>query len=513
MAQRRNGDRRARRPVDPSRESATSSGATLPIGSPWRWAMGALAAAVLVYVGVSAARRESALARLPNLPDLARQSEAIRGHVIAADRAARAAGVSANAIGALCVVYHADMFYDQAEQCYAVAESLDPGTWRWTYYRALVHGARGNNAALADALRRVTAAAPDFSTAWWQLGEADFKAGRLDRARDAWRRAIDLPEPARPAASAGAPARVAVAPIAAYATLGLARLALSEGHADRAREMLERVTTGAPRFGPGFRLLGSAYAALGRPGAADRMVRAADRLPAYDPYVDPTNDLLARESRNSTFLLQQASAADVSTNGAWREHLIRRALQVDPGNKDALFELASLLRVFKRYDEALALLQQYARQVPGDYQAMADIGRCLSGLQRYGEAEGVLRRALDGSDDANTRYDLGRVMERLGKSADGLAEYRRALERNPNHRDALNNFAVALARLGKLGDSVGPFEHLVTIEPDNADAHVNLGGVLVALRRFDEAERHFRAALAIDPDHARARAGLKEIRQ
>ena len=473
--------------------------------------MGALAAAVLVYVGVSAAMRESAFARLPNPPDLARQPEAIRAHVTAADRAARAAGASADTVGALCVVYHADMFYDQAERCYTVAESLDPSVWRWTYYRALVNGARGNDAEMALALRRVTAAAPEFSPAWWQLGEADFKAGRISRAHDAWQRAVDLPEPARPLATADPPARIPVAPIAAYATLGLARLALSEGHADRARDMLERLTTTAPRFGPGLRLLGSAYAALDLPDDASRMVRSADRLPAYDPYVDPINDLLAEESRNSTFLLQQASAADVSTNGAWREHLIRRALQVDPGNTDALFELATLLRVLKRYDEALVLLQQYNHEVPGDYQAVADIGRCLSGLQRYGEAEGVLRRALGGLDDANTRYDLGLALDRLGKVAEGLAEYRLTLERNPNHRDALNNLGVTLARLGKLGDAVGPLEHLVAIEPDNADAHVNLGGVLVALRRFDEAKRHFRAALAIDPYHARARAGLKQI--
>ena len=63
---------------------------------------------------------------------------------------------------------------------------------------------------------------------------------------------------------------------------------------------------------PHFRL-GSVYAALDRAKDAERAVRIADRLPAYDPYVDPMIDALARESRSSTFLLQQASTADLDT--------------------------------------------------------------------------------------------------------------------------------------------------------------------------------------------------------
>ena len=117
--------------------------------------------------------------------------------------------------------------------------------------------------------------------------------------------------------------------------------------------------------------------------------------------------LLARESRSPTFLLQQAAAADAGTNGAWREFLIRRALELDPDNADALGELATLLRVLRRFDEALALLRRLEQRVPDDPRVVADIGRCLSGLRRYDEAEQVLRRALASLDDANTGTTWG----------------------------------------------------------------------------------------------------------
>ena len=63
-------------------------------------------------------------------------------------------------VGSLGLAYHADMFYDQAQRGYAIAEELRGASWRWTYYRALAQGARGDADGLAAGLRQVVAAAP-----------------------------------------------------------------------------------------------------------------------------------------------------------------------------------------------------------------------------------------------------------------------------------------------------------------------------------------------------------------
>ena len=310
----------------------------------------------------------------------------------------------------------------------------------------------------------------------------------------------------------GAPARKAAAPIAAYAALGLARAALAGGDAERARQILESVIARDPAFGPGMRLLATAYTSLSRAGDAERAVKRADRLPGYDPYVDPTFVLLARESRSPTFLLQQAAASDAGTNGAWREFMIRRALELDPENADALQELATLLRVLRRFDEALALYRRLEQRVPDDPRTAADIGRCLSGLRRYDEAELVLRRALADLDDANTRYDLGLVLDRTGRSAEAMNEYKEALHRNPTHRDALNNLGVAFARTGRLAEAVAQFERLVAADPANPAAHTNLGALLLSTGHAERAEQEFQAALDIDPGNAVAKDALAKIR-
>lgn len=465
-------------------------------------------AAVAAYLLAGTLRRASLRRGIPTPPALGSAPAAIRDHLAAADRAAREAGPSAEVLAALCVAYHADLFFDEAIRCYAAAEELAPEGWRLTHARALAHAARGEDAAAIDAFRRVTRAAPAWGPAWWRLGEAAFKARRIDEARAAWDRARSLPEAERPVTPPGAVARARPAPIAAYAVLGLSRLELAQGSPERALALLEPAVAQAPTFGPLVRLLGTVHATLGRPADARRATRIADRLPALDPYPEPIFEQLARESRSATFLLQQASVADLGGQGAWREWLTRRALEVDPGNTDAIFELATLLRTLGRFGEALALLQDYSRRVPGDRQALAAIGRNLIGLQRFDEAEGVLRRALSAGDEANARYDLGVVLDRLGRVREAVEEYERVLRRDPNHRDTLNNLAVDRARLNQLDQAAGRFEQLLRLDPDHADAHVNLGLVRAAQGQRAAADEHFRAALVVDPQNARARSAI-----
>lgn len=478
--------------------------------SPWTARAAAVATVLAMLCGCRGAGEPAPGSRLPPLPDLSARTEAVRTHLTAADRAARAGPRSPAAIGALGLAYHADLYYDRAVRSYALAEALDPGDWKWTYYRALAHASRGDAERARLALRAVVDEAADSGPAWWRLGDAEFKAGRGEEAARAWRRVTQLPEPATPPGVAAA-GHAPLAPLAAYAAFGLARLALGDDDPAQAVDLLEDATAAAPRFGPAFRLLGDAYAALGRDADAVRARRRAARSPRHAPYLDPLFHELIAESRSAAFLLQQASTADLTTNAAWREHLVRRAIALEPDNADALFDLATMLRVLRRYDEALELLERHRRLFPGDPRVVADIGRCLSGLRRYAEAEPVLRQALEGLDTAETRYDLALVLDRGGRLDEAIAEYERALDRNPNHVDSLINLGVVQARRGLIRQAASLFERAVAIDPDHADAHVNLGALLLARGARDAASRAFRAALDIDPAHAGAAAGLRQV--
>ncbi len=418
--------------------------------------------------------RSRTLARLPALPDLSRQPASVVDHLRSRRADAVAEPRSAAKVGAWCLALHADMFYDAAQRCYRLAQQLDGGDWRWLYYDALISGERGGGEPFADTLRRVLAKAPQLGVAWWWLGDAAFKEGRYDEAEASWRRAETAPEPER---EGDAPGRTADIPLKAYASLGLARIALARGEADTARQLLERLTTEAPRFGSAFRLLAESDDVLGRPDEAALARARASRLPAYAPYADPMVDALAEESRNGTFLLRQASDADLATNAAWSEHLVRRALEFDPANPDVLAKLGRVLRNLGRNEEALEYFMAFNRRVPGDYLGLANIGTCLSDLGRPGEAERYLRRALEGIDDAETHYNLGVVLSTMGRLAEAAAEYRLALARDPFELNARNNLAVILARQGRLDEASAEWERVLTLDPGNRTARANLGTI------------------------------------
>ena len=316
MGRTRRGDRRAADGTS-SPQSGPVPALTLPKGATRGLAIAL--AAVLLYVGITQTRRSVYASRLPTLPDLSGQRKAIAEHLEERSNAARRAPTSATEVGALCLAYHADMFYSHAEQCYRHAANLSPNEWRWTYYRALIQNERGNGKAVAEILSRVVEIAPDYAPAWWRLGEAEFKEARYDRAEQAWRRVLSLSEPER-MPSESAP-HLAEVPISVYASFGLARIALVRKDHTAAREILEPVISSAPRFGSALRLLAETYELLDRPADAAAARYRANRLPPYAPYADPMVTVLARESRNSTFLLRQASEADLMVNASWSEVL------------------------------------------------------------------------------------------------------------------------------------------------------------------------------------------------
>jgi tetratricopeptide (TPR) repeat protein len=458
---------------------------------------------------VTACRGSGAAAPFPAPPAGTTVAPAVASHLAMAYAAAAAAPRSPDTVGALCLAYHADMLFDFADRCYAVVIELAPDDWHWLYYRAIIQSERGGGEALRESLRRVLTVSPQFAAAWLRLGDAEFKAGEYDAARDAWLRASALPEPQSEARDGIR--HVPEVPLSAYAALGLARVAMVRGEQDQARDILEKLRQQAPQFGSVLRLLADTYRTAGKEPEAATLIRRARRLPDYAPYADPVIDTLARESRNSVFLLQKASEANLATNAAWSEYLTRRALEFDPSNPEVIVKLGRLLRTIGRNDEALVYFRQYQQLVPGDYLVYAHIGSCLSALGRYEEAESFLRRAIMGLDDATTHYNLALLLAQTGRPAAAIEEYTKALERDPMHADARMNLATTLARQGRLDQAGRELTTLLEQDPDNAVARTNLGLVLLQQGRTDRARAELEAALRIDPQLTPASEALRSL--
>ena len=71
-----------------------------------------------------------------------------------------------------------------------------------------------------------------------------------------------------------------------------------------------------------------------------------------------------------------------------------------------------------------------------------------------------------------------------------------------------STLGVFLCEQGRLDEGMAQFQKALEIDPNFAEAHYNLGNALACLRRFDEAIDQFQQALKITPDDAKARKNL-----
>jgi len=221
---------------------------------------------------------------------------------------------------------------------------------------------------------------------------------------------------------------------------------------------------------------------------------------------------LARESRNSIFLLRLASEANLAVNAEWSEFLTRRALEFDANNPEVVLKLARVLRTVERNDEALELFKRYQAMVPGDYQVLAHIGSCLSAMGRLDEAETYFRKALQGLDDPVTHFNMALLLALTNRLDEAVREYEKALARDPMHSDSRTNLAAVLVRQGKLDRAARELKLLLDYDPENAGARTNYGLVLIQQGHRAEARGQLEEALRLDPGLTPAREALTAIR-
>lgn len=500
MARKRRGEPRvegekAREP-GPGLEEAQPRSAKLP------WLALGLAAVVIAgaWWGSELLVRRTQSTQIPPPGELSGLPAPARAQITEADAAARANPRSADALGALGMAWHASLMTEQALEAYGRAAAVDPASWTWTYYRGLLFEERGQQAEALDAFTRVTEINPGHGLAWFRLGEITFKQGRLDQAERAYERAgRAAPMPAFLPPDTTSRQTI---PLAAYAQLGRARVALDRGLEAQAGATLDALVDEHPSFGPARALRMQLD-----PERGDAQAERASIIGAYIPPADPLLDAVVARSRMRDMLLKHAAVAGRGGDRAWREFLVRRALEFNPRDPNVLMEMAAMLQGSGRCAEALDYLRQREQLIPEDHVTLVEQGRCLSEVGRLQEAEAVLRRAAR-IRDAAAEYNLGVVLDRQGKGDEARRHYERALDIDPFHARAMANLGVWYDRRGESGPAVSLLQRAVRAAPDNAEVYSNLGSVLIGARRLPEALRALETAVAIDPDAPEAHNNL-----
>ena len=121
---------------------------------------------------------------------------------------------------------------------------------------------------------------------------------------------------------------------------------------------------------------------------------------------------------------------------------------------------------------------------------------------QYAEALAEWRRAVETDpEDEGARNGLALSLATNGSYEEALATFRKATELNPKFVDAYYNLGVLLAQMGKPYEAITEWQKAVEVTPGFAKAHYSLGDAYYQMGMIPMALAQWRKGISIDPDH------------
>jgi tetratricopeptide (TPR) repeat protein len=314
---------------------------------------------------------------------------------------------------------------------------------------------------------------------------------------------------------------IAASPDDHFASFTLAQLYAENGEPGKAEAIYQRIIakegTRAPALDARNRLAAAA-AARGDTASAKKLVaeildasphdadalvlRGNMELASGDPK-DAIVDLRAvlRDQPSAPGILRVLARAHLR-NGepALAEETLRRAMDANPGDVGVRLDLASFLAQDGKPEQAEAIVQALAKDRPADSDIQEALFRVSVGANDFATA----RAAADAILAANPKsavgqYFLGLIAEHAGKVEEALADYQKALERQPAAAEPLEAIVRLLVAKKREGEALRRLDAQASRNPSDALAESLKGEVLLNAKRFADAGAAFREAIRRAP--------------
>lgn len=190
----------------------------------------------------------------------------------------------------------------------------------------------------------------------------------------------------------------------------------------------------------------------------------------------------------------------------WGAHDLFRARWIAAPAVLALGACALITRSeLAAWTDSISLFQHAIAHTAGNSIAHINLGVAFAAEKRLDEAIAQYRAALQIQPQSpKARNNLGRALVANGNELESLAEFAAALRMNPGYAPAHSNMADALMRLGRANEAVPHYSEALRLDPENAETHDNFGRLLLEQGRPAEALAHFSDALRLNQSYVTA---------
>ncbi|MEJ2570086.1 MAG: tetratricopeptide repeat protein [Anaerolineales bacterium] len=206
----------------------------------------------------------------------------------------------------------------------------------------------------------------------------------------------------------------------------------------------------------------------------------------------------------STDVLTQLSRAYLS--GGMPEqslHVAQQAVEIEPGNADALNALRDSAVAMKEWNHAMQATQRLLEDNPGNQLSWLDLARYAHNAERHILARDSLSQAL-AIDRRNPKSLLAaaKLLIEFDEPAYALVNLRQALARSSEEADFYAELAETSQTLGDIEIEQKAWMRLLEFEPDNLAALTQGARALWNLDRHASAIGLWQRAIQIDGDNA-----------
>ena len=372
--------------------------------------------------------------------------------------------------GQLAMTYDVNGFPDAALTTYTQAEALEPGTFAWPYFQAMLFAKRNEPENAVIAMTRALKLDPTYVPAWLLKGAWFGDLERLDDAKNAYAEAGRL--------GAGSPA-----------IAGTARVLLLEGRPADAIKLLEPLSEamGHPHL---YRMLGGAYRALGR--AEDARIafargRRDEPLRWRDPIQSQKVDYIGG------FGGRLIHAENALKAGAYAEALamLEKLRDIRPNDPAVLSHLSLAYLRTDNPERALEIILEGFELHPEYYYFHVNVAGLYREQGKIDDALRHLKQAIKiNPNQAEGHEQLGRMLMQQGDYDEALASLENAINRGVNDPvAALHSSGLIEGARENWEAAIHYFERAVVIDVSFTMGHIYLARCLAEAKRFDEARK------------------------
>jgi tetratricopeptide (TPR) repeat protein len=275
------------------------------------------------------------------------------------------------------------------------------------------------------------------------------------------------------------------------AWLGLGELRIAAGKTEEAQQEFERALRVQPAMVPAHIGMGNALAMEGRNEAA---------LECYEQSLRLRPKLAEGEFAAGYVLARMGRPKEA-------ERRYRRALALRPDFAAAWMNLGALLREEGRDLYAEAALKRAVELRPDLISGWVNLALLERERNRMDAAEACLCKAIElNPEQVETQIAWCQHCARKGDKPAAWDWLGRALDREPDHAEALNMKGILLHGEGRFAEAIEAFERAEGL--GHLAASSNRGNCLLEMGRMDEALNAHELAVERDPKHPGAQYNL-----